>query len=202
MDAERAADLVSFCRQLIRTPSVNGEHPELAIAELVASFAVEHGLHAELIGANPERPNVRVWSRETAPSLLLVAHLDTVPVGTAANWTHHPFGGELVEGRIYGRGAVDNKGGIASALGALLELRDGDAEDGAAMFVGVPDEESGALGELGVKYLKREGKLAGRGAIYTYPGTDKIVLGHRGLLRIELVARGRSLHTGSLEWQE
>jgi acetylornithine deacetylase/succinyl-diaminopimelate desuccinylase-like protein len=202
--ADLSAELVSFCRELIRTPSVNGENGERAVAELVASFAAAHGLRAELVGDDRDRPNVRVWSGDTAPkpALLLVAHLDTVPVGTEANWTHPPLAAELVDGRIYGRGAVDNKGGTAAALGALLLLREVGAPDAAAMFVGVPDEESGALGTLGVKYLERHGKVAGRGAIYTYPGTDKLVIGHRGLLRLELRAEGRALHTGSREWQD
>jgi succinyl-diaminopimelate desuccinylase len=203
VEEELSETLISFCQRLIQTPSVNGEHPERPVAELVASFAVDHGLQAELVGEESARPNVRVWSTHETSSLLLVAHLDTVPVGTEANWTYGPFQGRLVDGKIFGRGAVDNKGGVAAAIGALLLLRDENAGgDGSAMFIGVPDEESGALGELGVKYLHREGKLVGRGAIYTYPGTDKIVLGHRGLVRMRLVTSGRSLHTGSREWQE
>lgn len=198
-------DLSALCRRMVQTPSVNGRHPEKAMAALIAETAAGWGLEAELAALDPERPNVLVHAGppgETA--LLLIGHLDTVPAGDEQTWSHPPFGGEITGGRLYGRGAVDTKGGMAAALAALRLLQDhhGTALTQRITFVGVPDEESGATGRLGVTHLQRIGKLSGRGAIYVYPDMHRINIGHRGVWRFRLTARGRSLHSGSLEWQQ
>lgn len=197
-------ELIATCQRMVQTPSVNGLHLEKAMAELVADVASGYGLEAELFALEPERPNVLVHvgpPGETA--LVLVGHLDTVPISDERAWTFPPFGGEIVNGRLYGRGAIDTKGGMAAALGALHLLNEqyGDLLKKRVTFVGVPDEESGATGRLGVTYLHDMGKLSGDGAIYVYPDLDRINIGHRGIWRFKLEARGKSLHTGSLEWQ-
>jgi succinyl-diaminopimelate desuccinylase len=203
---ELERDLIELCRELIRTPSVNGRDPEKDVAEIVARFAIEHDLTAELLGAEAARPNAIVHCGPPADrvGLLLVAHTDTVPVNDPTAWTSPPFGAELVGERIYGRGAIDNKGGLVAALGAMAMIRGlgpGSCPS-PPMLIAVPDEESGATGTLGVHYLKKAGRLAGRGAIYTYPGMDFIEIGHRGVLRLSLRARGKAFHSGSRDWQE
>lgn len=204
-DALPADELVAFCRRLVQTPSVNGQHPERAVAEEVARFAASHGLAAELLGRDPERPNVLVRAGPPGPTgLLLVAHTDTVAPGDPGAWTAPPFAGDMRDGRIYGRGAIDTKGGLVAALGALLLLARAAPGDlrRPVTLIGVPDEESGATGTLGVRYLHEQGRLEGRGAIYTYPGMHEIVVGHRGVLRLVLEARGTAFHSGSREWQD
>lgn len=196
--------LVEFCRTLVRTPSVNGRDPERRVAECVAEFARSCGLAAEILGSDADRPNVIVRSGPPGnPGLLLVAHIDTVSPGDEAAWRHPAFGGEIDDGRLYGRGAIDNKGGIVAALAAMLLMADEpDAVRRSVTFVGVPDEESGATGRLGVRFLHERGLLAGRGAIYVYPGMDPIEIGHRGVLRLTLMARGTAFHSGSRAWQD
>ncbi len=190
--------MVDFCVRLVQTPSVNGLHPERPMAKLIAAEARRLGLPARLVADHEQRPNVVVSTAgRAATGLLLVAHTDTVPPGDAAAWTYPPFDGHIAEGRLYGRGAIDNKGGIAAALYALAALDALPQFQGRAQFIGVPDEESGATGTLGVKCLNREGLLSAAGAIYVYPGLDEIPLGHRGLVRVKLIARGQAAHTGS-----
>ena len=112
-------DVADVCRRMVRTPSVNGRDPEKHIAGLIAETAAGYGLETEILAADPERPNVLVHAGppgETA--LLLVGHLDTVPVSDEEAWSHPPFGGEISGGRLYGRGAIDTKGGMAAALAA------------------------------------------------------------------------------------
>ncbi len=197
-----ADTLVALCRDLIQTPSVNGVHPERAVAEVVASFARSHGLDVDLPALDPQRPNVLVRVGPAGiPGLVLIAHLDTVAVGAESAWNHAPFGGEVVGGRMYGRGAIDTKGGLAAALAALVMLAERGVQQ-PVLLAGVPDEESGATGTLGVKHLHAQGLLAGRGAIYVYPGSDELVIGHRGVLRLVLQAHGRAMHTGSTQWQD
>jgi acetylornithine deacetylase/succinyl-diaminopimelate desuccinylase family protein len=197
-------DIAAFCARLIQTPSVNGQHPERDLAELIAEKAVALGLHTQLVGEHADRPNVIVsTATEGATGLLLLAHSDTVPPGDVSRWTYPPFSGYAAGGRIYGRGAVDTKGGIAAALYALAALRayPQALAAGRAQLVCFPDEETGATGELGVKYLYPRGLLNGSGAIYCYSG-NQLILGHRGLIRYQLICRGEAAHTGFPGWQE
>lgn len=196
--------IIGLCQALIRTPSVNGEQPERAVAEAAAAFAADAGLAVRTVAAEPERPNLLVQVGPDRPAdLLLVAHLDTVGVGDPAAWRFPPFGGQLAEGKIYGRGACDTKGGLVAALAALLLLRQlPDAEQPAVLLAGVPDEESGATGRLGILHLHERGLLSGRGAIYCYPGNRELVVGHRGVLRLSIETAGRAQHTGGTGWQD
>ncbi len=196
-------DLVAFCQRLIQTPSVNGLHPERALAEVIAAEAKKLGLTVEFVSQEDDHPNVIVSTSEQGDvGLLLVGHLDTVGIGDEREWKFPPFSGTLSAGRIYGRGAVDTKGGMAVSLYALAALKHtGLLQHGRAQFIGVPDEETGATGTLGIKVLIREGKLAAKGAIYAYSG-DEINIGHRGLLRYEITALGTTAHSGTNEWQD
>lgn len=197
-------EMVDCCSRLLRIPSVNGAHNELAIAEALAAQARNLGLHVQIIGENPRRPNVIIsTAADGRTGLLLIGHLDTVPPGDEGSWTHPPFAGILADGKIYGRGAIDTKGGMTAALYALaaLALVEGALEAGRAQLVCVPDEESGATGTLGIKFLHDRGLLSGLGAIYAY-SDDQITLGHRGLVRYRVVCHGEAIHTGALEWQD
>ncbi len=203
LESDRAA-MVECCARLLRIPSVNGVHPEITIAEAIADEARSLGLHVQIVGADAQRPNVIVSTRAEGPTgLLLLGHLDTVPAGDESRWRFPPFAGVIVDGRIYGRGAIDTKGGMTAALYALAALAriDGALPNGRAQLICVPDEESGATGTLGVKYLHDQGLLGGLGAIYAYSGAQ-ITLGHRGVLRYRLTCIGEAIHTGAHEWQE
>ena len=200
---ERQAEIVTFLRDLVRIPSVNGRDPERAVAERIAAEASRLGLDARLLAAQETRPNVLVSCGDGPAGFVLVGHMDTVSEGPAETWTHPPFEAQVEAGRIYGRGTADNKAGIACGLYTLAILRDlGWVDPGSTrlLLAGVVDEESGASSRLGVRYLIDQGALAGaRGAIYTY-ASDIICIGHRGLLRLVLKASGKAIHTGSPAW--
>lgn len=92
---------------------------------------------------------------------------------------------------------------MTAALYALAVLKQHPEAlpSGRAQLVCVPDEETGATGTLGIKWLHAQGLLEGQGAIYAYSG-DQITLGHRGLLRYMLTCHGQATHSGAPEWQE
>ena len=118
-------EIITLCQELIRIPSVNGKNNELEIAQFIAGFARDHGLETELPALEPNRPNVLVrLGPSTVPGLVLVGHMDTVPTGKLENWHYPPFSGKITGNKLFGRGAIDNKGGIAAALGALLLLNE------------------------------------------------------------------------------
>jgi succinyl-diaminopimelate desuccinylase len=194
-------ELLQFCKELINTPSVNGQHSEKEIARVVAERASKLGLPSQLVALDEARPNVVVGTNFAKKSgLLFVAHLDTVPTGDESSWKYLPFSGEMEDGKMFGRGAIDCKAGVALSIYALKILYDLDKAE-VAKFVGVVDEESGADSRLGAQYLLDKG-LNAQAAIYTYPGIETVTIGHRGVVRLWIQVQGESAHTGSKHWQE
>ncbi|MBK8022587.1 MAG: M20/M25/M40 family metallo-hydrolase [Chloroflexi bacterium] len=198
-------DMVAFCQRLIRTPSVNGVDDEAHVARVIAEEAERWDLPVQIMGEFPHRPNIIVSTQDEGETgLLILGHLDTVPPGDPATWTHPPFAAVIDGERLYGRGAIDTKGGMAAAIYTLAALKAHPQALGPgirAQFIGVPDEETGATGTLGIRYLAARGLIRAKGAIYAYSGSE-IILGHRGLLRYRLRCTGKAIHTGSHEWQE
>ena len=119
MSRIQEAEVVSLCRDLVRFGSVNPPGDELEIAEYVAGVLCEAGLTVEMIPHTPTRARVlaRLEGSGEMPALLYTSHLDVVPVG-AEEWLHDPFGGEVVEGKLWGRGSSDMKGGDAAMIAA------------------------------------------------------------------------------------
>jgi acetylornithine deacetylase/succinyl-diaminopimelate desuccinylase family protein len=195
-------DLIALCQELIRIPSVNGVHPEEAIAHAIAGALKARGLSPELPVYEPGRPNVVADLGQGENGFLFVGHMDTVPEGDHDSWFVNPFSGTIRDGRIYGRGACDNKAGIAIAITLMGLLKEWESElDGQVILSCVPDEETGATGRIGVTPLLRDGYLKARQAIYTYPGLDLLCIGHRGLLRVRITAHGEATHSGGDDWE-
>jgi len=195
-------DITAFLRDLVRIPSVNGRDTEAALAERMQAEADRHGFDSRLAALQPERPNVLVTYGTGADRFALISHMDTVAEGDSASWSSPPFAAEVKDGRIIGRGTADNKAGIACSLYTLALLRDLDLLDPARQQVivaGVVDEESGACSPFGVRHLIDSGTLQARGAVYAY-ASDIVCIGHRGLIRLELTARGESVHAGLEKW--
>jgi acetylornithine deacetylase/succinyl-diaminopimelate desuccinylase-like protein len=191
-----------FLRDLVRIPSVNGENPEVGVAERLVAEAERLGLSARRVAADAARPNVLVEWGQSKPGFAFVAHMDTVAPGNPDAWSHPPFSAHVSGRRLFGRGAADNKAGLACGLYTLAMLRDQgwiDPERHRVVIAGVVDEESGASSPLGVRYLLDQGQMNVHGAIYTYT-SDIICIGHRGLLRFRVTARGRAVHSGSPAW--
>jgi succinyl-diaminopimelate desuccinylase len=196
------SELTEFLRDLVRIPSVNGRETEAALAARIQSEAQKLGLDSHLAPLDPERPNILIHYGTGEEKFALIGHMDTVAEGTPASWSSPPFAAEVKDGRMIGRGAADNKAGIACSLYTLALMRDLQLVDPIrqqVMVAGVVDEESGACSLLGVRHLIDSGALQTRGAIYTYT-SDIVCIGHRGLIRLELKACGQSIHAGVSEW--
>ena len=119
--ADLEADVVTLLQELIRIPSVNhgeGQGDEEAIAHYVVAKLAEVGIESEIIETAPKRLNVVAHipgSDQSRDGLVVHGHLDVVPAN-ATDWSVDPFGGELKDGYIWGRGAVDMKDGDAMFL--------------------------------------------------------------------------------------
>lgn len=149
-------DPVSLAQSLIRFDTTNPPGAERACTEYVRDLLAAAGVESRLLGPDPDRPNLvaRFPGRGEAPPLLLHAHSDVVPV-TGQQWTYPPFEGRIADGHLWGRGAMDMKGGLAMMLSALLRLgAAGERPAGDVILAVVGDEENGS--RTGAGHLVRE----------------------------------------------
>ena len=169
-------------QQLIRFDTTNPPGAERACVSFVDELLRDAGLETTIVAADPERPSVvaRLPGAGDAPPLLLQGHVDVVPTANQ-RWSRDPFGGELVDGWIWGRGALDMKGGVAMMLHAVLRARREEVEPaGDIVFAALSDEENG--GTCGAAHLVRErpGLLDGvRYALGEFGGFTMDVAGRR-----------------------
>ena len=142
-------DCITLCQEMIRIPSVNygeGKGDERAMAEYVAAKLLEVGITSELIESAPNRVNVVAkipGSDPSRPGLVVHGHLDVVPAN-AADWSVDPFAGEIKDGLIWGRGAVDMKNMDAMILATVRSwARTGYVPPRNILLVFFADEEAG-----------------------------------------------------------
>ena len=205
--AEAARDeIVAFTAELIRIPTVNPPGESYRdCAEAIGRRLGEAGLDVRYVEAEglaehtTAHPRVNVIGRGAGEGadkrIHLNGHFDVVPPGDG--WTEDPFGGEVKDGRIYGRGACDMKSGIAAAVFAVEAIRRAGVDlRGAVDVSGTVDEESG--GFAGVAHLCRTGLVTAENtdyAIIPEPfGPDRVCVGHRGVYWFDVVAHGRTAH--------
>ncbi len=146
-------EAIALLRTLLRIDTTNPPGNEHAAAEFLAAVLVREGFEPRLLTSEPGRTSViaRLPGAAERGPLLLQGHTDVVPADPA-EWTHPPFSGDLAEGCIWGRGALDMKGTVVMQLLALiLAKRLGLCPRGDVIFCAVPDEETG--GFLGAGWL-------------------------------------------------
>ncbi|TYO88891.1 acetylornithine deacetylase/succinyl-diaminopimelate desuccinylase family protein [Oceanicella actignis] len=201
----RREDLIELTRALIRVPSVNPPGADYeACARIVADRLAAAGFDAQLIRAegaladSERHPRINVLARREGagpgPCVHFNSHYDVVPPGQG--WSVDPFGAELRDGRIYGRGACDMKGGLAASIIAAEALAELGGWPGAIEVSGVADEESGGFG--GAAWLARRGLFAaGRQDHVIIPepfSPDGVCIGHRGVWWGRIETFGRVAH--------
>ena len=147
------SDVVDLLRNLIRVDTSNPPGRETPAAIVVRDYLSAAGLDAELVAKDPERANVVARLRGgDGPTLAFLGHLDVVPA-RRERWSVDPFGAELRDGEVWGRGAVDMKCWVAASCAALASLaRDGFEPAGDVVFIGSVDEEQGNAG-VGMPWL-------------------------------------------------
>jgi acetylornithine deacetylase/succinyl-diaminopimelate desuccinylase-like protein len=149
-------EVVELLRELIRLDTVNPPGNETAAAELLRDYLAESGVESELYAKVPERANLvaRLPGSGDGPSLLLLSHTDTV-VAHRSEWQLDPWSGELQDGEVWGRGALDMKGEVAASAAAIASLaREGFEPSGDLIFAAAADEEVGE--GFGLPWLCRE----------------------------------------------
>ena len=146
----RPADLLS---ELIRFETVNPPGDERECIEYIDGLLTDAGVETEMLADDPERPNLlaRVPGRGDAPPLLMQGHVDVVPT-EGQDWSEPAFEGLQKDGEVWGRGALDMKGGVAMMLSALLRIVESEEPPaGDLLLLVLSDEEMG--GEMGAGYV-------------------------------------------------
>lgn len=196
----RATDAQELVRALVRIPTQTPEECKNAVAPVVtalngAGYLVEKHLPDD--GGGSSYPIVIGWlgERSDKPDVLLCAHVDTSPPGEG--WQHDPFGAEVTEGCIYGRGAAVSKSDIATfVFAAEAAWRALESVSPASMAVAITSDE-GSGGSNGAGYLLKELKIEPRLALF--PGfTEVITTAHSGCIQIKVRITGTACHQSLL----
>jgi len=198
-------ELVRLLCDLVGVPSVNpyraeileSGHGEAGMANRVAAFALESGLHPEIVEVAPGRTNaiVRLDGPQDVPPILFVAHIDTVPV---EGMTIDPFDAAVRDGRLYGRGACDNKGSVATVLTAMKRVAARGGNPSPVILACTADEECGFSG---IRSFLADPPPA-RFGIVCEPTKLEIIVAHRGALRCIVDTHGKSAHSAHPETGE
>ncbi|WP_132031352.1 succinyl-diaminopimelate desuccinylase [Aquabacter spiritensis] len=195
-------DAVELARALLKIPSVTPDSAEavdfVAAVLAAAGFRIDRFSSAS---AGPPIANLYAQIGESGPNLCFAGHVDVVPPGDPALWTHGPFSGACTDGLLFGRGAVDMKGGVAAAIAAALQFwQAGPPARGSISFLVTGDEEGPALdGTVKVvERLKAQGTRIDHCVLGepTNPGAlgDMVKIGRRGSLSGTVTVRGKQGH--------
>jgi acetylornithine deacetylase/succinyl-diaminopimelate desuccinylase-like protein len=150
----RRKEVTQLLQELLRQNTVNPPGNEIRAANVLRDYFARDGIEVELYARDPDRPNVvaRLQGGD-GPSLAFLSHTDTV-LADPAEWERDPWSGDLADGEVWGRGALDMKGQVAASAVAFASLkREGFAPAGDLVFVTVADEEVGAADGWGLNWL-------------------------------------------------
>lgn len=197
---------VELLQQLVRFDTVNPPGNERLAQEFLLGELTAAGFDCELLGAEPERPNLvaRLRGAAAGPTLCLLGHVDTV-LANPDEWTHGPWSGDVADGFLWGRGALDMKSQVAAEIAAAVALaRSGwRPARGELLIVAVVDEETG--GALGAQWITEThpDKVRcdlllneGGGAVFDHGGGRRygVCCAEKGVFRFKLVTDGVAGH--------
>jgi acetylornithine deacetylase/succinyl-diaminopimelate desuccinylase-like protein len=207
---ELGAEAQQLLARLIQFNTVNPPGNERAAQEHLAEHLQEAGFECELLGATPERPNLVARLKPATPTadagltLCYLGHVDTV-LANAAEWTHDPWSGDVADGFLWGRGALDMKSQVAAEIAAAASLaRSGwRPASGELLIVTVVDEETG--GSLGAEWITKNHPEKvrcdlllneGGGSVFEYQGRRcyGVCCAEKGVFRFTLATDGVAGH--------
>ncbi len=204
--AQYAREAEELLAALIRFNTVNPPGNELPAQEYLASHLQEAGFECELLGAEPGRPNLvaRLRGEEDGPTLCYLGHVDTV-LADREDWTRDPWSGDIADGFLWGRGALDMKSQVAAEIAAAASLaRSGwRPARGELLIVAVVDEETG--GSLGAQWITEHHPEKvrcdllvneGGGAVFEYGGKRcyGVCCAEKGVFRFTVTTDGVAGH--------
>lgn len=192
------ADTNRLCSKLIQARSENPPGDVSEAAQVIGDFLTQHAINYQRL--EPEKGHTSIISTvgRGKRSLILCGHIDVVPAGDVSQWHIAPYDGAIRNGKLHGRGATDQKGGVAAMLMAFAAAKEYENEVAGKVTVAcVPDEE--AQGPAGVSWLLANRKLTGDMCLITEPTgylDEKytVVAGERGTCWLKITAHGNPAH--------
>ena len=178
-------EIIKLTQNLVRIPSTTGKEGD--VAEFIARYFTNEDIPFQLNQVEGNRHNVIAQLENNGnEAILFNGHMDTVPVGDIDKWHEDPYSGVLKEGRIFGRGSSDMKGGLASALVAMKLLKKMDLNVN-VVFSAVVGEEDGGIG---IKHLLKS-KFHADMAVVCEPTDLDIVRSHKGVAFLKINVGGK-----------
>lgn len=195
-----AEEVGTLIQDLIRIPTQNPPGMEKPCSEFIVQKLTDWGIQADLIPEPyPDRPQAlgQILGREDGPTLVLNGHIDVVPEGDTSQWQFPPFEGKIHQGRVYGRGASDMKGGLAAMMMTAKILNDSkDRLHGKIILQFVIGEETG---DPGTKHLLLNCGLGGDYGIVLEPTGLKVATAEKGLVWFRIHILGLPVHASVAE---
>ena len=206
--AKQAADavdpnfVIKLTQKLVRIRSVyepEKGNTEAEVAQFIANVFKDMGLEPTVQEVAPNRPNVIADWQGTAfdktkhKTLMFEGHTDVVTEGDASTWTHDPFAAELVDGKLFGRGTADMKGGIAASIGALAAIQKVAPNLAGRVRMGIVVDEESLM--LGIKdFIKQGWADEVDAAIICEPEENELCLFQKGAMRVSIMFTGVMSH--------
>ena len=185
-------ELTKLLQRLLRIPSDNPPGDTTEITKFIQQYLLEHGIKSDIIVTKPGIANIVASVGEGKPHLILNGHLDTFPSEVGEPWSIPPYSGELRDGKIYGRGAGDMKGGLAALLYSFVKVAE-TGHNGKLTFTGTSDEETG--GEWGALWLlENDPRVHGDAVLNGEPSGLTVRIGEKSRVSIVLEAEGKAAH--------
>ncbi len=193
---DRQNELIKLVSDFIKIPSENPTGSMNEVVAFIKDYLSNSDIDFKEVTYNSKFPNIIATMGDNEDNkVLLNGHADVVPVGDLDQWNFEPFGGEITDTKILGRGTSDMKAGLSGLMFAMKLLKESNAKiDGLLQLHIVTDEESG--GEYGTKSLMENGygKNAKACIIAEPTSNDNIEVGQKGSLNIKIKAKGVSAH--------
>ncbi len=192
------SQVIHWTQELVRIPSVyrpeQGEAEEAAARWVEARFR-EIGLETYFEIVEPERPNViGIWrGAEGGKTLMFEGHTDVVTEGDASQWTYPPFEAQIANGKMYGRGANDMKGGLVAAICATKAIVESGIKLGGDILIGAVCDEEGHM--IGIKhFVEQDWAENVNAAIICEPEENHLCISQKGVMWIRITATGKMAH--------
>ena len=191
------SEAVKLTQELIKIPSENPVGTEEAIGEFIYKWLNKLNVEVKKEEVEPGRFNIvaKLPGEVSHPNLVYIAHMDTVPIGEG--WTHEPFSAEIIDGKLYGRGSADMKGGVAAAMVAFKRIVLSKKKlKNDFIFIASVDEEGfemkGALAAIKNGWVNRDSYV-----IATEPSGLTVMTAHKGPVWYEIITHGKASHAGN-----
>lgn len=191
-------DPIDLTQKLVRYKTVNPPGDEHSCAHYLGELLETAGFKVSYVDAGENRTSVvaRLGNQKDTP-LCFTGHIDTVPLG-AQSWGVDPFGGDIIDNKLYGRGATDMKAGVAAFVAAAIDRADEIASSAGIVLVITSGEETGCEGALTL--TTRADLLGKSGAlVVAEPTSNYPLVGHKGALWLHAVSHGSTAHGSTPE---